>query len=146
MPAAAHGGQAAGRGAAADGGAAVAEAAAADAAMDPRFTLTIDTKRLTVANGDFYVAYKAFCRLCRTVNHSTATCPQRAARVPAAPAFLPPRQPPGLRGAWPPLPAGGMLPPPPPAGGPRPPPPPLPAPAQQRPDAAEPPARRPRLG
>ena len=63
-------------------------------------------KDYIVKDGDFYIAYKAFCRECRKVSHTTAKCTQRPARQAA-----PPVPPPPMWG-MPPIPMPPMPPPP----------------------------------
>ena len=52
-------------------------------------------KDYMVKDGDFYIAYKAFCRECRKVSHTTAKCTQRPARQ-----AMPPMPPPPPQPAW----------------------------------------------
>ena len=50
---------------------------------------TVAEKKLTVAAGDYYLAYRNFCRVCRIVGHSTSSCPRRPARTQPGPATAP---------------------------------------------------------
>ena len=73
----------------------------------PQYTYTVATKKLTVAAGDYYIAYRPFCRHCRIVGHATSSCPQaRARQLPRGPGV--PLPAPVQPAAWP------NLPPPPP--------------------------------
>ena len=105
------------------GGAAAAAGGGGGGGAAPRYAYAVANKRLTVEAGDFYIAYRPFCRLCRIVSHPTSSCPRRPARAgPMAPRQLPP-------GAVWPLPAAVAAPPPPPPQRDRPP---LPQPEPRR--------------
>ena len=86
-----------------------------------KWNYIINTSMQTVADGDFYIAYRPFCRTCRYISHPTASCPQRAARHHQPPTFnhqptplpMPPMQP----WSFPPSHLFTGMPPPPPPGG-----------------------------
>ena len=66
-------------------GAASPASAPAPAAAPGKYVPNIEKDKFTVLDGDYYIAYKPFCRVHCAVGHTTMECPSRRGALPPPP-------------------------------------------------------------